>query len=263
MSKKNLKAEDLIELMKDEKVADAMLSHLSIGIQATIDKHFTRLEERFTERMERLVEKTAGELVKRAFEEQNIKINQLEDENKLLKQRVDEYDVLLRLDNLIIHGLTEESNITSTDGESIQPSIRVQSHQPAIRSVLDLCQTQLGIEINESDISLAYRIQSRPTGRGGPTSRPVFVKFLSRNVRNRVFAARKSLRDRSRSDGLPRIYINEHLTKNNAFIYAQARAMVKEQKLTSTWTANGYVFARYSTSPSEKPKKILQMKDLT
>lgn len=54
-----------------------------------------------------------SKMMKGVCAEQNSKINNLEEENKQLKQRVEELDTVARLDSLIIHGLTEdEKNAT-------------------------------------------------------------------------------------------------------------------------------------------------------
>ena len=244
--------------LKDDKVADAILSRLSVGISSTIDSLFTKFEVSFTERMERMVERMTGDLVKKACDEQDRRITALENENKLLKQQTSEFDVVMRMDNLVIHGVPEEFTFTATDGESSSRPTHDQLQQQAIESVMNLCQSRLNLPINESDISLAYRIQRI----GKDATRPIFVRFVNRNMRNKVLAAKKLLKEQ-RHSGLPRIYINEHLTRNNSIIYAKARSMVKEKKLLSTWTNNGYIYTRCSDSPSEKPKKILQIEDLT
>ena len=55
-----------------------------------------------------------------------------------------------------------------------------------------------------------------------------------------VYSSRISLRDslKTFSNG---IYINEHLTKTNAQLYAKP---VKEKKIATAWTSGGFVFIR-------------------
>ena len=59
-------------------------------------------------------------------------------------------------------------------------------------------------------------------------------------IRDTIYRARLALKAR------PGLYINEHLTKSTAAIFHNARILVKQKRLLSTWTTNGVVFVKAS-----------------
>lgn len=59
------------------------------------------------------------------------------------------------------------------------------------------------------------------------------------------------------------VYVNEHLTKKNADIARQARALRKQKKIQATWTRNCKVFIKLNGSPEEaKTMMIRELSDL-
>lgn len=246
MSKKGQKIDDLLDLLKDDRVMEVLISRLTTSITPAIEGVFNSFVEAFSTKLESLVERSTQELINKHCEALHIRIASLESENDLLKSRLNETENNLRLDSLVIHGLREAPKNPDSSADSV-----------ATQAVLDLCSDQLGLEIAESDISYAFRIPSNAKDR----SRPMIVSFVSRRVRNMVYSSRKTLRGSSKP-GAQEIYINEHLTKTNAQIYAKARNLVKEKRATSTWTTGGIVYLRQSESVNERPKKIASLKSL-
>ena len=216
---------------------------------------FNELIEAFSAKLDNMVAKSAEALLTTHCEEINSKVTALEAENELLRARVDENDNLSRLDNLVIYGLPENATTMPQAGSywSTQPSSS--PNEPDIHNVLDLCNNKLGVKLNESDISYAYRIP----GSSKNNQRPVVVRFISRRIRNSILAARRTLKGQS---GTNRIFINEHLTKQNSLIFAGARKLVREKVLHSAWTRDGMTFIRFTDAVSEKPRKIITTKSL-
>src|SRR6218665_3562830 len=173
----------------------------------------------------------------------------------------------LRLDNLMIHGLMEVPKVDagqvmleSKNDESSADSVITQASSAdsvTTQAVLNLCNNHLGLKVSGSDVAYAFRIPAN--AKGG--CRPVIVRFVNRKIWNMVYSSRKSLHDSSKK-GSKRIYINEHLTKTNAQLYAKARGLVKEKKIASAWTSGGVVFILQSESLNEKPKKITSQRSL-
>ncbi len=83
------------------------------------------------------------------------------------------------------------------------------------------------------------------------------VRFTNRQSRDAVFAARKSLKNHQ-----SRIFINEHLTNDAARIFMTARTLVKDKKLHSTWTQNGFVFVKLTDHPTARPQRVELLTDL-
>lgn len=179
------------------------------------------------------------------------KILAIESENDKCRSKLEGIEHNQHLDNLIIHGLIETPTGIIPSAESGSAPSSSPTLQSAIQSVLDLCTMRLHLPISEADISYAYRIP----GNGKNLCRPLVVRFVSRRIRDQVYASRKTLRDGS-DPRASTIYINEHLTRTNAQIYAKARGLVRARKIHSTWTAGGCVFIRQSASRSEKPKRV-------
>lgn len=258
MSKKGAKQDDLIEAVLDDRVIAAILTRLTSHINTTIEAMFFKLSENFAETFKQTLREFAVELVEGATSPLISKISLLEEENKKLNQRVNDLENIGRLENVIIYGLPE-SPPTSTSFAAItaQQSSTRPSYDETV-PVLELCRNRLGLEISETQISFAHRISRGVKEK----NRPILVGFSSRRARDQVYSARKNLRLRSSSSGPNQIYINEHLTKSNAHIYAMTRKMVREKQLHSTWSSGGLIYIRKTNAPDERPRKVNTMNDL-
>ena len=65
--------------------------------------------------------------------------------------------------------------------------------------------------------------------------------------------------DNSKKNG---IYISEHLTKNVANLYFEARQLAREKKLMAVWTNKGLVNAKFTNDPNEKPTVLRNLGDI-
>src|SRR6218665_2497720 len=183
------------------------------------------------------------------------KITHLGKENQSLKIKLEEMENQLKRDNLIIYGLVEGSS-NSADQLLIDPTTKVNG---TTWSVLDLCNNRLGLSIGISDVAESYWLAGSSKG----SKRPLLVRFVSRRIRDMVYAARKSLKDQQ-SDRP--VYFNEHLTRQNSLLFAEARKLVKKKLLQSTWTRGGLVFVRRSDASCDAPCQTfstLDFKNLT
>jgi len=120
-------------------------------------------------------------------------------------------------------------------------------------TIIDFCQNSLNIEICQNDISSAHRIVAGLKD----TIRPVVVRFTTHRVRDEIYRARKILKDSN-----DRIYISEHLTRQNAELFYEARKLIRLKKLNSAWTLNGLVFVKFTTDPTEKHTLIRRLANL-
>ena len=87
----------------------------------------------------------------------------------------------------------------------------------------------------ESDISTCHTLGQRDSK--GKTN--ILIKLCSRKSKINILQQAKQLKSSN-------IYINEHLTKQNAAIAREARVLRKQQKIESTWTRNCRVFIKFS-----------------
>lgn len=255
MSKKGVKVEDLIEVVQDEKILDILEQRMLLKLSTTIEGLFDKLIERAAAKLETLVENAAKDLITKHCEFQSSQILEIKEENALTQVRLDDLEVNLRLDNLVVRGLAEGLEEVVPVGSTKSAQSLYSASQATVKKVKDLCVNEMGLKIEDTDISFAYRIPRF----GKDVNRPVIVGFTSRRLRNLVYASRRVLQNRT-ADSATGVFINEHLTRTNAKIYAKARELMRAKKLTSTWTAGGQVFIRHS--PGEKPQKITSMKPL-
>jgi len=225
MAKKSVKLDDITEIIEDtiEKKLDLTIERIILKLIPTIDKI-----------VKDLLSPQLGLINKRQV--------QLEQDNEHLRLRLDQFETELRLNSLIIHGLPQASAST---GE------KTSTENEPTKAVMDLCNTTLGLHIEEADVVCAYRLQKK----GKDQHRPVLIKFETRGIRNLIYRARLKLRKTS-------VYINEHLTALNAQTYAKARALVKSGKANSTWTMSGQTYIRLSPDPGAKVTRIRNLKDL-
>ena len=218
MSRKNTKCEEFDE---------ATIDHLADKIRAKILKS---IREMIREEMPGLVKFAVKEEMTKLIG----KVNELNEENNRLKTRIDIVETQLRANNLVICGLPDASlaEVVATSSGDKAGQEQGVTRRDTIQAVVNCCNSKLGANISENDIQASYRIPSK----SGP--RPIVGSFTSKMVRDRVYALRKSLhKDRS-----SKIFINEHLTKPNSEIFARARKLVKDKKLSSAWTWNGHVY---------------------
>lgn len=237
MSKKASRVDELVELLKDEKIAEVLVARLEELIERKLDK----IIEKVLLKLNPIVEAMVATSVAAQQEVLQKKLNDLETENNKLKTRLDIVETEGRATNLMIHGLPEE-NVDSGSKEAVSE---------ATQATLRMCNSTLGLAVHEADIAMAFRLPKR----GKEKHRPILVKFNSIKTRKMVYGSRSLLKKTP-------VFINEHLTPNNAHLYAIARGLVKEGKAISTWTAGGITYIKWVEDPNCKPMRITSSVDL-
>src|SRR5688572_6602122 len=180
MSKKAIKPDDLLESLQDDRITDLLLVRLEKRLGPIIERLFNELASTFTSKLESAIMGMTETVLQKYNDDHNEKITNLEKENQILKAKIDETENQTRLDNLIIYGLGEKSGNDTSAPRHSQPS----NNNRIIQSVVDLCNNNLGLTINDSDISLAHYIPGNPKGK----YRPILVRFISRRTRDMVFS---------------------------------------------------------------------------
>jgi len=254
-AKSDAKTDDLLESIQDDRIINVLTSRLFTCLTPLFEDLFHKLAKDLKSEVKQMVKEVSVEVMSKINDDILEKIHHLEEENSCLRTRLDDMEIYSRLDNIVIHGLPEKS--VTSESTLLKGSHHLQetATQEATSAVLDLCRNELGLALSESDISIAHRLP----GKGKGSHRPILVKFATRRSRNLVYSARRSLHQ------LPagrRIFINEHLTKLNATIFAQARKLVRDKKIFSTWSSGGHIFIRSGASETEKPKRITLLQEL-
>ena len=143
---------------------------------------------------------------KKTISEQKDKLHQLEQHG--------------RRDSLRIAGVLENEASDDTDA-----------------AVLTLC---AAIKVNPpfqpQDIAVSHRAGKAATGK----PHQILVKFAARNIRERVFRAKKHIKtEREKNESLKNIYINKELTQHRASLAQKARLCKTDNKIQDNWTIYG------------------------
>lgn len=170
--------------------------------------------------------------------------------------KLEELESYSKCDNLIIRGLPESSTAERASGSPLSAgaiSKPLESSRAVELAVIEFCRESLDVNVSSHDISAAHRIR----GGGKDKSRPIIVRFASRKVRDEVYSSKMKLK------GLAdKCFISEHLTKAASELFFEARKMLREKKLVSTWTRNGQVLVRFPSDSTKAPKIIRSRQDL-
>ena len=123
------------------------------------------------------------------------------------------------------------------------------------KMAMEVCKL-IDVDITQDQISTSHRWQTNKRTNEKITS-PIIVRFISRDVRNKVFSNRKLIRSADMKkffiNGIENLYVNENLTKFRKKLFWSAKQKAKSNGFRFYWTANGNVFARRS----EKSTPIL------
>lgn len=136
---------------------------------------------------------------------------------------------------------------------------------------------QAGVSLQNGDIEYAHRVQSRrPSGAGvsgagvsgtmaAGTSRVIIARFKNRAAKDSVVAAaRKNRHITSKDIGfggeVRKIFVNEHLTKENKQLLKSCKIKAAESNYKHVWTKNCRIYMR--KSDTSRPIPIISSSDL-
>jgi hypothetical protein len=233
--------EEIAEALQDPLVAESLAKvlgpFLSLSIDEAVGKRLDQLANTLRE------VKAENSRISRKLDETAAENDQLK--KTLIEQtmRIDDLECYSRSDNIIIRGLPEGSLAErATAATSLDDGIS-ESHESVEKTVIAFVKDSLNVDINSHDISIAHRIKPGPR----ETVRPIVVRFVSRKMRNLVLRSKKQLRDAGQ-----RVFISEHLTKTASHLFFEARKLVRNKTISSTWTRNGQVMIKPATDSTAK-----------
>lgn len=162
-------------------------------------------------------------------------IREMETETASLKATVSEHA-------LAINRLREELN--EAEQYSRLPNLEISGmpvlpNENLIERVGDLA-VKLGIsDFQASDILAAHRLQSKKD-----QTPVVIIRFISAQIKERWFRARTMLRSLFQEGTLPKLFLNENLTRANRELFWLARSRSRERNYKFTWVRSGKIFAK-------------------
>ena len=113
--------------------------------------------------------------------------------------------------------------------------------------VINICK-ELNLSLREDSISTAHRLKQHPDKKGPPT---IIVKFSLRDVRNDVYALRKTLKQKETKIniyGINTLYINESLTPEKRKLLYETkkfqRSLSRDFGRIYVWTFKGDIYMR-------------------
>ncbi|KAK9738944.1 hypothetical protein QE152_g9397 [Popillia japonica] len=130
-------------------------------------------------------------------------------------------------------------------------------------TITGLCHSKLGVEVSEDMIDCCHRLLGKQ-----PNHRPILVKFVSRDIKKRVYANKKKLKG-------SKIVIREDLTAYNNQLIREAATVIREDLtaynnqlireaatkfgVRSVWSSEGKIFVKINN----KIRIIKNTSDLT
>ena len=200
---------------------------------------------------ESIVKPAVNEALNSKIEEINMKMEVMEEKYSAVVQKlgaaeskIQQLEAYSRRNNLTISGVPE------TDGEETD------------QLVLDVAKSA-GVMLTPDDIDVSHRV-GRPKNN---KTRNLVVKFLSHNVREKLFTARKDKSaNRVRShplltaEAIRGIYISENLTPESQKLLFVCRQLKAKNKVWGAYSTNGRVKVRLGQD--QTPKIIECVEDL-
>ena len=119
------------------------------------------------------------------------------------------------------------------------PVNRSENTDTIVQNIAEL----LDVDINEGDISKSHRLPSKRN-----QIPPIIAKFTNRNLRDKIYTKRKSLKSYTTADlGFSqdhKIYINESLTQKAKGIFNEVNEFKKTRNFKFIWTKYGKTYLR-------------------
>ncbi len=144
------------------------------------------------------------------------RIDQYDKENRQLRRNQNDHEQYLRRWNCRVYKVPEEEGETANS---------------CIKKCATVFTKDIGVKVTEADIDVAHRIgPPPPKGR----SRPIIVRFLSRQARDLVVSNRKNLKNKG-------VAVGEDLTKAN---YSLLLAAEKHSATLAAWSSNGKILSK-------------------
>ena len=170
-------------------------------------------------------------------------------EIEVLTRRVDELEQYTRMDDLIITGLKTNhrsyaGTASSRDAGEDAPTREMESLE---NQVIRFFQDR-DMLLQSQHISACHTL---PRGRNNTQlPPPIVIRFSNRKHKNELMKQGRKLKG-------TQVYLNEHLTKQNAAIAREARILRKERKIKETWTRNCKIYISLNGASPEAEKVLI------
>ena len=195
--------DELCKAIKDDDIINKLVS----VIRTTL---ITELTPIITEKVTQSIDKS----IELQLKSRDDRIAALESKLDSITKQNDDAEQYSRRNCIVFHGLPE------TDNENTDETI------------IKICREKMKLQIESKDLDRSHRL-GRSNG-GKP--RGIIAKFANYNSRDKIYRARKVLRNCS---GTP-VYIHESLTKMRSELFWKVKS---SQAVKVAWTQDGRVYA--------------------
>ena len=195
--------DELCKAIEDDDIIKKLVS----AIRTTL---ITELTPIITEKVSQAIDKS----IELQLKSRDDRIAALESKLDSITKENDDAEQYSRRNCIIFHGLPETNN-ENTD-----------------ETIIKICREKMKIQVDCKDLDRSHRL-GRSNG-GKP--RGIIAKFANYNCRDKIYRARKALRNCS---GTP-VYIHESLTKKRSELFWKVKS---SQAVKVAWTQDGRVFA--------------------
>lgn len=256
--------ERLLEIMKSERQATRAAIESSVK---GLSNQLTRINEQCAGSMESIsfvsqqnedLNKVISDL-KKMLGANVAEMKLLREENKNLRQDMNGYVTRIKM--------LEEENLKQQQWVRLQNLEIVGIPESKEENALDIVMKitdYIGADIQPNDIEFAHRVQPRHAT-SAARGRNIVVHLKQRAAKDRVLAAARKHRGLTTTDvGVGResskIFVNEHLTKENKMLLSSCKQKAKEINYKYIWTKNCRIYVR--RNDSSPPLHIASPADL-
>ena len=187
------------------------------------------------------------EEMQRTFANHNKEQEQIKSENKILKSTIQTFEGTMKRLTESINDMEQNSRRECLEIKGI-PSPKQNDGQEDTNKVVVKIGELMGIKVQNDDISVSHRLPVRKTYQGKVTEPAIIVKFISRDIKELLYRARKHLKGKTtRNLGYDKerfIYINESLTETNRKLFRGCMKAKKDMDYAFIWTSNGRMYVR-------------------
>lgn len=184
------------------------------------------------------------------------RVNHLTEENKQLKNQIE--IVNCELDRVKQHTLNSNIEIAGVP-ETVDENAE---------EITKLILQNLGFTEVDT-IKNAYRKKGYKKRAGLP--QPIIATIRDKGTRDQILKRKRNLHTNLYLDNIITnevesnriIYLNEHLTDHNKYLFKQAKDLIRAGKIFSTWVRNGYIIIKETESSiDQRITKFSQINEL-
>jgi hypothetical protein len=161
-------------------------------------------------------------------------VSNLENTTAQISSNLNDLDQYIRRDTLEIKGIAVQRDDNTDD---------------LVCSVAAL----VNVHMQPEDITISHRLKVPRDANTPPT---IIVKFVQRSLRDKLYFAKKYLRDKSTSDlniwqsATNKIFVSENLTPKNNLLFKKCLAVKKSKNYRFIWTQYGKIYLRKNSNSS-------------